>query len=54
MPLPRIRRPLTSHYLSLVVDARTFDGLDFGLSHGPPPVPPSSLGPVTYLTGRGR
>jgi hypothetical protein len=44
----------TGRYLSLVVDARTFDGLDFGLSHRPPPVPPASLGPVTYLTGRGR
>ena len=44
----------TGRYLSLVIDARTFAGLDMGLSHRPPPVPPSSLGPVTYLTGRGR
>jgi hypothetical protein len=42
----------TGRYLSLVVDARTFTGLDFGLSAGPPPVPPSSLGPVTYLSGQ--
>jgi hypothetical protein len=40
-------------YLSLVIDARTFRGLDFGISPKPPPVPPASLGPVTYLTGRG-
>jgi hypothetical protein len=40
-------------YLSLVVDARTFRVLDFGLSPTPPPVAPASLGPVTYLAGRG-
>jgi hypothetical protein len=40
-------------YLSLVVDARTFRGLDFGIGPKPPPVAPASLGPVTYLTGRG-
>jgi hypothetical protein len=39
-------------YLSLVIDAKTFQGLDFGISPKPPPVPPASLGPVTYLTGR--
>jgi hypothetical protein len=44
----------TGRYLSLVIDARTFEGLDFGLSPKPPPVPPASLGPVTYLSGRGR
>jgi hypothetical protein len=38
-------------YLSIVVDARTFQVLDSGLSPSPPPVPPASLGPVTYLTG---
>ena len=37
-------------YLSIVVDARTFQVLDSGLSPSPPPVPPASLGPVTYLT----
>jgi hypothetical protein len=41
----------TGRYLSIVVDARTFRVLDFGLSHGPPPVWPASLGPVTYLAG---
>jgi hypothetical protein len=40
-------------YLSLVIDATTFRGLDFGISPKPPPVPPASLGPVTYLTGPG-
>ena len=40
-------------YLSLVIDARTFQGLDFGLGATPPPVPLASLGPVTYLTGHG-
>jgi hypothetical protein len=44
----------TGGYLSLVIDAKTFQGLDFGISPKPPPVPPASLGPVTYLTGRGR
>ena len=43
----------TGRYLSLVVDAKTFQGLDFGISPKPPPVLPASLGPVTYLTGRG-
>jgi hypothetical protein len=39
-------------YLSIVVDAGTFQVLDSGLSPTPPPVSPASLGPVTYLTGR--
>jgi hypothetical protein len=43
----------TGRYLSLVIDAKTFQGLDFGISPGPPPVPPASLGPVTYLTDHG-
>jgi len=42
----------TGSYLSIVVDARTFQMLDYGLSPSPPPVSPASLGPVTYLTGR--
>jgi hypothetical protein len=41
-------------YMSLVVDAKTFTGLDFGLSPKPPPVAPASLGPVTYLIGHRR
>ena len=43
----------TGRYLSLVIDARTFQGLDFGISPKPPPVSPASLGPVTYLAGHG-
>jgi hypothetical protein len=39
----------TGRYLSMVVDARTFQGLDFGAGPNPPPVSPASLGPVTYL-----
>jgi hypothetical protein len=39
----------TGRYLSIVVDAKTFQVLDFGLSPNPPPVSPASLGPVTYL-----
>jgi hypothetical protein len=42
----------TGRYLSLVIDAQTFQGLDFGIGPKPPPVPPASLAPVTYLTGR--
>jgi hypothetical protein len=44
----------TGRYLSVVVDATTFQVLDFGLSPAPPPVTPANLGPVIYLTGRGR
>jgi hypothetical protein len=43
----------TGRYLSLVIDAKTFQGLDFGIGSKPPPVLPASLGPVTYLTGSG-
>jgi hypothetical protein len=43
----------TGRYLSLVIEARTFQGLDFGISPTPPPVSPTSLGPVTYLSGHG-
>ncbi len=39
-------------YMSIVLDARTFQGLDFGLGPKPPPVAPASFGPVTYLTVR--
>jgi len=41
----------TGRYLSDVIDAQTFQGLDFGLGPNPPQVAPASLGPVTYLTG---
>ena len=36
-------------YLSVVLNAKTLEGMDFGLSLKPPPVAPSSFGPVTYL-----
>lgn len=49
---PGAKAPI-GRYLSLVIDAKTFRGLDFGISPKPPPVPPASLGPVTYLTGHG-
>ena len=52
-PRPPGAKAPTGRYLSLVVDARTFRGLDFGISPKPPPVAPASLGPVTYLTARG-
>jgi hypothetical protein len=39
----------TGTYMSLVLDAKAFQGLDSGLSSKPPPVVPASLGPVTYL-----
>jgi hypothetical protein len=42
----------TGRYLSIVVDAGTFQVLDTGLSAKPPPVAPASLGPVTYLIRR--
>jgi hypothetical protein len=38
-------------YLSFVINARTFESLDFGLSPKPPSAAPSSFGPVTYLKG---
>jgi hypothetical protein len=41
----------TGRYLSLVIDAKSFHGLDFGIGPKTPPVLPASLGPVTYLTG---
>jgi hypothetical protein len=39
----------TGTYMSMVIDAKTFAGLDFGLRPKPPPVAPASFGPVTYL-----
>jgi hypothetical protein len=39
----------TGTYLSLVVNAKTFEGTDGGLGSKPLPVAPASLGPVTYL-----
>lgn len=42
--------PPTGRYMSEILDARTFDGLDFGVSPKAPPVSPASLGPVTHLS----
>ena len=39
----------TGTYMSLVINPKTFAGLDFGLGTKPPPVGPASFGPVTYL-----
>jgi hypothetical protein len=50
---PAGAKATTGRYLSLVIDAKTLQGLDFGIGPKPPPVLPASLGPVTYLTGRG-
>jgi len=52
-PGPPGAKAPAGRYVSLVISARTFQGLDFGISPGPPPVPPGSLGPVTYLAGGG-
>jgi hypothetical protein len=38
-------------YISIVVDAKTFNGMDDGISPKRPPVAPASLGPVTDLIG---
>ncbi len=53
-PRPPGAKAPTGRYLSLVINATTFDGSDFGIGSRPPPVRPAALGPVTYLTGRGR
>jgi len=39
----------TGTYLSLVINAKTFEGTDSGIGPKPPPVPPARFGPVTYL-----
>ena len=41
----------TGRYLSIVVNARTFSVLDWGLSPKAPVVSPASLGPVRRLVG---
>jgi hypothetical protein len=53
-PGPPGAKAPTGRYVSLVIDARTFQGLDFGISPRAPPVAPASLGPVTYLAGHRR
>jgi hypothetical protein len=39
----------TGTYMSRLIDAKTFQGLDYGIGSQPPPVAPASFGPVTYL-----
>jgi hypothetical protein len=48
-PGPSGARAPTGRYLSIVLNARTFESLDFGLGPKPPPVAPGSFGPVIYL-----
>jgi hypothetical protein len=36
-------------YMSIVLNAKTFQTMDFGLGAKPPPVASARLGPVTYL-----
>ena|SRR5215475_2382462 len=38
-------------YIALVLDAKTFNEMDFGISPKMSPVAPASLGPVTDLVG---
>lgn len=49
VPTPAGAAAPTGTYLSLVVSARSFSGLDFGLSKKPPMVSPASLGQVSAL-----
>jgi hypothetical protein len=44
----------TGRYLSLVLDARTFQELDFGLGPRLPSAALASLGHLTYLSGHSR
>lgn len=39
----------TGHYLSVVIDQKTYEVTDYGISHRRPPKSPSMLGPVTRL-----
>jgi len=39
----------TGSYASIVLNAKTFQMMDFGVSPKPPPVASASFGPVTYL-----
>ena len=41
----------TGNYISIVINARTFTVMDWGLSPAAPPVSPASLGPVRNLRG---
>ncbi|HET7016136.1 MAG TPA: hypothetical protein VFI65_19600 [Streptosporangiaceae bacterium] len=39
----------TGTYMSIVIDAKKFEGTDSGISNKPPPVSPATFGPVTHL-----
>jgi len=39
----------TGTYLSIVINAKNFEGTDSGISPKPPPVSPARFGPVTHL-----
>ena len=39
----------TGTYLSMTINAKNFEGTDFGISSKPPPVSPAQFGPVTHL-----
>jgi hypothetical protein len=39
----------TGSYLSIVINAKTFEGTDSGIGPKPPPVSPARFGPVTLL-----
>jgi hypothetical protein len=47
--VPAGARAPTGSYLSIVINARTYAIMDWGLSPKAPPVAPASLGPVTML-----
>jgi hypothetical protein len=49
VPTPSGAHAPTGMYLSIVINAKSLEFLDFGLSPKPPPVAPSRFGPVTYL-----
>ena len=46
---PPRAKALTGKYLSIVVNVENFRTLDFGIHPNPPPVAPTSFGPLTYL-----
>jgi hypothetical protein len=46
---PAGSRAPTGTYLSIVINAKNFEGTDSGISRKPPPVFPAQFGPVTSL-----
>jgi hypothetical protein len=39
----------TGTYIEMVINAKNFEGTDFGVGPKPPRVPPAQFGPVTHL-----